>query len=58
MGFGLLLIGYMFAFVAGAGMGNYLFAGMLIGGFLMYLGLSELRKYSPAFIFALIGSIL
>ena len=39
-------------------MGNYLFAGMLIGGFLMYLGLSELRKYSPAFIFALIGSIL
>lgn len=58
MGFGLLLIGYMFAFVASAGMGNYLFAGMLIGGFLMYLGLCELRKYSPAFIFALIGSIL
>ncbi len=58
MGFGLLLIGYMFAFVASAGMGNYLFAGMLIGGFLMYLGLCELRKYSPAFIFALLGSIL
>ena len=58
MGFGLLLIGYMFAFVASAGMGNYLFAGMLIGGFLMYLGLCELRKYSPAFIFALVGSIL
>ena len=58
MGFGLLLTGYMFAFVAGAGMGNYLFAGMLIGGFLMYLGLSELKKYSPAFIFALAGSIL
>ena len=58
MGFGLLLIGYMFAFVASAGMGNYLFAGMLIGGFLMYLGLCELKKYSPAFIFALVGSIL
>ncbi|MBE6684457.1 MAG: hypothetical protein E7592_02255 [Ruminococcaceae bacterium] len=58
MGFGLLLIGYMFAFVASAGMGTYLFAGMLIGGFLMYLGLCELRKYSPAFIFALVGSIL
>jgi len=58
MGFGLLLIGYMFAFVASTGMGNYLFAGMLIGGFLMYLGLCELRKYSPAFIFALVGSIL
>lgn len=58
MGFGLLLIGYMLVFVAGAGMGNYLFAGMLIGGFLMYLGLSELKKYSPAFIFALAGSVL
>ncbi|MBR3686151.1 MAG: hypothetical protein IKL66_01540 [Clostridia bacterium] len=58
MGFGLLLIGYMFAFVASAGMGNYIFAGMLIGGFLMYLGLCELRKYSPAFIFALVGSVL
>ena len=58
MGFGLLLIGYMFAFVATAGLGPYLFAGMLLGGFLMYLGLTELRKYSPAFIYALIGSIL
>ena len=58
MGFGLLLIGYMFAFVATAGLGPYLFAGLLLGGFLMYLGLTELRKYSPAFIYALIGSIL
>ena len=58
MGFGLLLIGYVFAFVTTAGLGPYLFAGMLIGGFLMYLGLSELKKYSPAFIFAFIGSIL
>lgn len=58
MGFGLLLVGYMFAFVATAGLGPYLFAGMLLGGFLMYLGLTELRKYSPAFIYALIGSIL
>lgn len=58
MGFGLTLIGYMFAFVASVGMGDYIFAGMLIGGFLMYLGLGELKKYSPAFIFALIGSVL
>ena len=35
-----------------------MFAGMLLGGFLMYLGLSELRKYSPVFIYALIASIL
>ncbi len=58
MGFGLLLIGYVFSFVATAGMGEYMFAGMLIGGFLMYLGLCELRKYSPVFIYSLIVSIL
>jgi hypothetical protein len=57
MGFGLLLIGYMFAFVATVGLGPYMFAGMLIGGFFMYLGLSELKKYSPVFIYALIVSI-
>lgn len=58
MGFGSLLIGYVFSFVATAGFGEYIFAGMLIGGFLMYLGLSELRKYSPVFIYPLIVSIL
>ncbi len=58
MGFGPLLIGYVFAFVATVGMGEYAFAGMLLGGFLMYLGLCELKKYSPVFLYALIGSIL
>lgn len=58
MGFGLLLIGYVFSFVATAGMGEFIFAGMLFGGFLMYLGLCELKKYSPVFIYPLIGSIL
>ena len=58
MGFGLLLIGYVFSFVALPGLGGYAFAGMLIGGFIMYLGLCELRKYSPVFIYALIASIL
>ena len=58
MGFGLLLIGYMFAFLATVGLGPYIFAGMMLGGFLIYLGLSELRKYSPVFIYALIISIL
>ena len=58
MGFGYLLTGYVLSFVATIGLGPYLFAGMLLGGFLMYLGLSELRKYSPVFLYALIGSIL
>jgi len=58
MGFGLLLIGYIFAFVAAVGLGPYIFAGMMIGGFFMYLGLSELKKYDPVFIYALIFSIL
>ena len=58
MGFGLLLIGYMFAFLTTAGLGEYLFAGMLLGGFLMYLGLTELRKYCPVFIYSLIVSVL
>ncbi len=58
MGFGLLLIGYVFSFVTLPGLGGYAFAGMLIGGFIMYLGLCELRKYSPVFIYSLIVSIL
>ena len=37
MGFGLLLVGYVFAFVATIGMGPYAFAGALRGGFIMFL---------------------
>ena len=58
MGFGLLLIGYIFAYVAAIGFGPYLFAGMLIGGFLMFLGLLELRKYAPTFVYAIIANTL
>ena len=58
MGFGLLLIGYIFAFTAAIGLGPYYFAGMVLGGFLMYLGISELKKYSPVFIYAQIANIL
>jgi len=58
MGFGLLLIGYMFAYVATVGLGDYLFAGMLLGSLLMFFGLKELKKYGPMFIYAFIGSIL
>ena len=56
MGFGPLLIGYFITFIVTLGLGNYLFAGMLIGGFIMYLGLSELRKYAPTFLYAIIDS--
>ena len=58
MGFGLLLIGYAITFLITVGIGKYLFAGMLIGGFIMFLGLSELRKYSPVFLYALIADVL
>ena len=58
MGFGLLLIGYIFAFVAAIGFGTYIFAGTLIGGFIMFLGLSELRKYAPTFVYAIVADTL
>ncbi len=58
MGFGPLLIGYIIAYVITIGLGDYLFAGMLIGGFVMFLGLCELRKYCPTFLYALIVDIL
>ena len=57
MGVGLLIIGYIFAFTAKIGLGPYYFAGMVLGGFLMFLGISELKKYSPAFIYAYILNI-
>ncbi len=58
MGFGLLLIGYIFAFLATAGLGPYIFAGLLVGSVFMFFGLKELRKYDPVFIYALIGDVL
>ncbi len=58
MGFGPLLIGYLITFIISLGVGNYLFATMLIGGFIMFLGLSELRRYCPSFIYAIIANVL
>ncbi len=58
MGFGLLLLGYTITYILTVGLGNYLFAGMLIGGFIMFSALSELRKYCPAFLYALIADVL
>lgn len=60
MGFGFLLVGYTVAYLFSIGLGglaNYTFAGLLIGYFLCYLGLSELKKYTPAFNMAHILSI-
>ncbi len=58
MGFGLLLIGYIITYIVTVGLGNYLFAGMLIGGFIMFLALCELRKYCPTFLYAIIANVL
>ena len=58
MGFGPLLIGYFITYVVTLGLGNYVFAGMLIGGFITFIGLSELRKYAPTFLYAIIANIL
>lgn len=58
MGFGFLLVGYMFAFLATAGMGPYIFGGVMVGSIFMFLGLKELRKYDPVFLYAVIGNIL
>ena len=58
MGFGLLLIGYTFAYLITIGLGTYAFAGMIIGHFVMYLALGELKKYSPVFAYAYILSVM
>ena len=58
MGFGWLLLGYIFAYVAAIGFGTYIFAGFLIGGFMMFMGLMELRKYAPTFVYAIIANTL
>ena len=60
MGFGLLLVGYTVAYLFSIGLGgleNYAFAGYLIGYFLCYMGLSELKKYSPTFFYSLVLSV-
>ena len=58
MGFGPLLVGYIFTYLVTLGLGDYLFSGILIGGFIMFLGLCELRKYCPTFLYAIIANIL
>ena len=52
MGFGFLLIGYVFAFLATVGLGPYVFGGLIVGSALMFIGLKELKKYDPVFFYA------
>ena len=57
MGFGLLLIGYIFSFITTVGLGPYIFGGLIVGCVFMFFGLKELKKYSPTFIYAYICNI-
>lgn len=57
MGFGILFLGYCIAAIFSM-LGTYSFIGMLIGYVLMFWGLSELRKYAPTFLYAIIGCVL
>lgn len=54
MGFGPLLVGYIFAVV----LGYYVAPTILIGSLFMYFGLCELRKYCPTFLYAIIADVL
>ena len=57
MGFGLLFLGYIIAAMFSM-LGTYSFIGMLIGYVMMFWGLSELRKYCPTFLYAIIACVL
>ena len=55
MGFGLLLIGYTIANIFT--LTSYSFVGMLVGYFIIFCALCELRKYCPTFIYSLFFSV-
>lgn len=57
MGFGILFLGYCIAAIFSM-LGTYSFIGMLIGYVLMFWALSELRKYCPTFLYAIIACVL
>ncbi len=52
MGFGPLLVGYIFAVV----LGYYVGPAMLLGSLFINFGLLELRKYCPTFLYAIIAN--
>ena len=57
MGFGILFLGYLIAAIFSM-LGTYSFVGMLIGYFLMFWALTELRRFCPTFLYAIIASVL
>ncbi len=57
MGFGILFLGYCIAAIFSM-LGTYSFIGMLIGYVMMFWALSELRKYAPTFLYAIIACVL
>lgn len=56
MGFGILFLGYTIATLFSF-LGTYSFIGMLVGYFMMFLALCELRKYAPTFLYSIIVSV-
>lgn len=57
MGFGILFFGYFTAAIFSM-LGTYSFIGMLIGYVVMFWALSELLKYCPTFLYAIIACVL
>lgn len=57
MGFGILFIGYFISAVFSM-LGNYSFIGLLIGYFIMFCALLELKKYCPTFLYAVILAVI
>ena len=57
MGFGILFFGYSIATIFSM-LGTYSFVGMLIGYVIIFWALSELRKYCPTFLYAIIACVL
>lgn len=56
MGFGILFLGYTVAAFFSV-LGTYSFIGMLVGYFMMFLALCELRKYAPTFLYSLVACV-
>lgn len=57
MGFGILFLGYSIVTIFSL-LGTYSFIGLLIGYFMMFMAITELRKYCPTFLYAIIASVL
>lgn len=56
MGFGILFLGYSISAIFSM-LGSYSFIGLLVGYFIMFSALLELRRYAPTFLYAIIASV-